>query len=110
MSAGNDFDPAVCSHPGSDIPVLHRDPSQGSEDVEVSNRPCGGLKGGYLGEHGFPQFTEDTLFNGSNGILGPQQPRLVLLELGGDIALGIDKRLFAYVVIRRLCRMGPGDL
>ncbi len=52
----------------------------------------------------------DPLLEVGDPLLGIQDQRLVLLQLGGDVPLGVDQRLLADIVGRSALGVGLADL
>ena len=67
------------------------------EDVELGDGGGGGLDGGELGDGLGAEGLEELVFEGVAFVLGAVDAAFVFLELGGDVALGVDDGLAALV-------------
>ena len=107
MAAVDDREREAVVHLGPHVPALVRDLGQRRERVETADRAGRAQQGRGrrrdLGAH----LAEELELEPPDALLGAEDPALVLLQLGRDVALGPDQGLPAQVVGRDL---GPVDI
>ena len=97
-------------HPRLRVAVSRRHLGEGGEGVEGAHRRRRRRDPGAGGRHPLPQAGEVLLLEGDLAPLGGQDLLLQLLDLGGDVALGVDQGLLADVVVRHPVLLRLGDL
>ena len=97
-------------HQGHAVAIGGGHGGEGGEHVHLGHRRRGGLDLCHVGAHGVFQFTEQLVLQGGDLVLGGENGVLQLLELLGDVPLGVDGGLLAHPVLRHQADLGLGHL
>ncbi len=112
MAAGLDVEDRFIGEPGPAVTVACRELCQRGQDVELGEHRAGLDQPRRIGRDPVAQRREQLVLQGACPLVGASDLVLKLLELGGEIPLGVLDRLLANVVRGNLdaLRLGVGDL
>ena len=97
-------------HQRHTVLVGRRHHGKGGEHIHLGHRRRGGLDLGHMGADLLSQLHEQLVLQGYHLVLGREDGVLQLLQLLGDIALGVDGGLLAHPVLGDQVRLGLGHL
>ena len=110
MAALTDVEDEAVVDDGSDVAVLLGHGGEGEEAVEAGYLAGVDLYGGDVAHEVGDEVAEETGFEGEDLVLGTEDALLVLLQLLGDVPLGVDECLLAYPLGGHLVLVGVADL
>ena len=105
-----DLDDVGAVHQGHTVIVGRGHRGQGVEHVHLGRRGGGALDGGHLGAHPLPDLAEQLILQGHHLVLGGQDGVLQLLQLLGDVPLGVHRGLLPGPVLGHQVDLGLGYL
>ena len=110
MAAALNFNNAGLVHRGAAVVVLHRHGGKGTKRIQLGDEGRGQLDAGDGLRQPGAQGGEQLVLQRGVAVLGGEDIVLQILQLLSDVALAVDQRLFADIVVGYLIPEGVGYL